>query len=370
MGRVLLLGAFGQGNPGDEALLRAFREGLAPHEVVAASSDPAATRRDHWCAAVPAHKPGTVLAALVRADALVVAGGTIFKTLHASTGRHPRSLLRRSRAAIAAAHALRRPVALVGVGAGALPDRAARRLAVASARAADLLILRDEESAAVLRRAGLGSAVSVGADAAWPVLDTAPRMVESEDRVVVALSFHAGGTHLADRLAVGLAPLLAQGIPVALQPWQVDGTAADDRALAARVAQQAGAGAEVLAPPRDLEEAQAQLARARLAVSLRFHGLVAAAAAGTPTVVVDHEPKLTGLARRLGQPTVAADQLELRLGRAVVDALARPVIPSPAVVAEQTALAREGFARVHVLLDRSTSGLAGAASSRRWSPGS
>ena len=51
-GRVFLAGAFGQGNPGDEALLAAFARGIGDHDAVAASADAPATAAEHGIAAV------------------------------------------------------------------------------------------------------------------------------------------------------------------------------------------------------------------------------------------------------------------------------------------------------------------------------
>jgi len=50
--RVLLAGAFGQGNPGDEALLAAFTRALRDHTALAASAKPAATAAEHGIAAI------------------------------------------------------------------------------------------------------------------------------------------------------------------------------------------------------------------------------------------------------------------------------------------------------------------------------
>ena len=117
--RVLLLGAFGQGNPGDESLCAAFVRALAGHDVMVASADPADTARRHGVEAIPA---GAIPVArtLRQVDAVVVAGGTIFKRLHHSSGRRPSALLASTAALMAGAHAVGCPVALVGVGAGDL----------------------------------------------------------------------------------------------------------------------------------------------------------------------------------------------------------------------------------------------------------
>src|SRR3954471_18693855 len=52
MAAVLLAGAFGQRNPGDEALLRAFVEGLPDHALVATSVDPVHTESRHGIEAI------------------------------------------------------------------------------------------------------------------------------------------------------------------------------------------------------------------------------------------------------------------------------------------------------------------------------
>src|SRR6187402_1444771 len=121
---VLLVGAFGQGNPGDEALCAAFVRALAGDEVVVASSDPDATSRRHGVRAI-ADRPTVVARELRRCDAVVVGGGTVFKTLHRSTGRGATSLLRNACLLSSAAKATGRHVAFVGVGAGDLRGRLA-----------------------------------------------------------------------------------------------------------------------------------------------------------------------------------------------------------------------------------------------------
>src|SRR6185436_18369848 len=67
-GRVFLAGAFGQGNPGDEALLAAFARGIGDHQAVAASSHPEATRAEYKLAAVNRDDLGAVVRELRRAQ--------------------------------------------------------------------------------------------------------------------------------------------------------------------------------------------------------------------------------------------------------------------------------------------------------------
>lgn len=359
-GQVLLVGAFGQRNPGDEALLAAFARALPRHTAIAASSDPAATAAAHPVRAVASDDPVAIARSIARADAVIVAGGTLFKQLHPASGRPPLSLLRRAAALAALTKALRRPLALVGVGAGTLDGSAARGLARAIVRAADLLVLRDEESAARLAEAGAPTPVRVGADAAWTLIpDPPPAAAEpgrtngaapAPARVVVALSHLTGGRDLGERLAGGLAGVLDAGVAVRLDPWQPDG----DSALAADVAARLGSRVEISRPPAGLLDASDRMAGARLVLAQRFHSLVAAAGAGVPALAVAHEPKLAGLARRLEQPAVAPDAPPARLAAAVLDAVDGSPAPVEAIRRER-ASAEEGFRLLRVLLARGRS---------------
>ena len=364
---VFLAGAFGQGNPGDEALLSAFSRALGHLDPVASTCDPRGTEAAHGVTAVERDDVPRVGREIARADAVVVAGGTIFKTLHPSSGRPPLSLLRRTAALATLTRALRKPLALVGVGAAPIQGRPARRLTRSIVRSADLLILRDEESATHLADAGAPTPIRVGADAAWtlvpdPAVKEAPvgaggRAPVSfngsgdEHGVVVALSHLAGGPDLAERLAAGLAPVVDSDVPVRLDPWQPDG----DAELAAEVATRLHHPRVTIAPPpADLEEARDGMAGARLVLAQRFHALVAAAGAGVPALAVAHEPKLEGLARRLEQPAVPADAAPAALADEVLRTVdGAPA--APAAIERERASAEEAFRLLRVLLARGRS---------------
>jgi polysaccharide pyruvyl transferase WcaK-like protein len=349
-GRVFLAGAFGQGNPGDEALLAAFARGLAGYRAVAASTNPAATTAEHHIAAVGRDDVAAVARAIRRSDAVVVAGGTIFKALHPSCGRPALSLLRRTAALAAVTRALRKPLALLGVGAAPLHGAAARGLARAIVRAADLLVLRDEESAGHLAAVGAPTPIRVGADAAWILLPDPEDARAPGGPLVVALSHLAGGRELGEQLAAALQPIADAGIAIRLDPWQPDG----DRELATDVAARLGGRAEIGASPADLPSARDGMTGARLVVAQRFHALVAAASAGVPALAVAHEPKLSGLGRRLGLPVVAPDVPPQSFAGAVLGALDAPPASAGAVRRERTA-ADEAFRLLRVLLARGRS---------------
>jgi polysaccharide pyruvyl transferase WcaK-like protein len=350
---VLLAGAFGQRNPGDEALLAAFVESLGDRPLVATTSDPVLTESEHGIAAVHARDPRAVARAVGRAEGVVFAGGTVFKTLHARSGRRPLELLRNALGVAAATRAAGIPLALAGVGAAPLATRRARALARGLVNSADLLVLRDEESAGLLADAGVPSPFRVGADVSWTRVQTPEAPSARGDAVIVALSHLAGGPGLPARLARVLTPLLRSGLRLRLQPWQVlDDGGTDDLALARAVAAQLPAPVEIVPPPATLDDARDLFAGARLVVALRFHALVAAAAAGVPTVAYAHEAKLASLGERLGQsvvqPAGTADSVGSAMLAAVEDGLAPA---SPEAIERERTRARATMALVRLLLN-------------------
>jgi polysaccharide pyruvyl transferase WcaK-like protein len=362
---ILLVGAFGQRNLGDEALCRAVCRALGDHEVVIASADPERTRTEHGRCAVPA-TARAVATAIRTADAVVVGGGTLFKTLHPASGRRPTALLRNTAMLLTLARFCRVPVALVGVGAGELRGSLPRRLARHIVPRADLLVLRDEESAAVLTDAGVQPPFWIGADPAWLLFDEAdvdgtpsiqprPRRAGSGGRarrVTVAVSHLAAAdqAELEQGLAAALARIAADGWHVRLQPWQHAGAhrGGGDVAVAERLRQLVPA-AEIVDAPPNLHAAAAQFADDDLVVAMRFHALVAAGAARRRIVTIAHEPKLAGLARRLGQIAVPPDASQAVLGSAIEWALTHDP-PDAAAIAAQIALARHTAALLRVLI--------------------
>jgi polysaccharide pyruvyl transferase WcaK-like protein len=301
---IVLAGAFGQRNPGDEALLKAFLRTLPGWSPIATSSHPLDTRQEHGCEAVNVGDP-VALARVVQEARAVVFVGALCNVLCPHAGRRPDKSLRRAVAIALGAKAVRKSVALLAVGVGSLPTARLRSLARHLVHLANLLVLRDEESASVLARAGLRPPFRVGTDAAWVLFGGEPFSPLTAEDAIVALDARSQGPNAVERLASGLQAIRALGLEVRLQPWQINPGAWDDLALARALALRMG-DAEVLPPPEDLEAARRLYAGRHLVVALRLHAAMAAAAAGAPFVGVAHDHKLTAVARRFGQPSIPA----------------------------------------------------------------
>jgi polysaccharide pyruvyl transferase WcaK-like protein len=337
MPTALIVGAFGQGNPGDEALLAsavAAVRARAGWEPLVATAQPGSTS-DRLDVATIEATPTATSSAAVRADALVVGGGTVFKELPPSSGRPPGSLLRRGVALTGIFHARRRPVALIGVGASQVRHPANRRLVRSLAHRADLLVLRDPDSAELLADIGVPVPLRVGADLSWLTSSApAPRQARAMAPLGVAVSHLAGDVGFFDRLTAALAQVVRAGRPVELEPWQGSPMLGEDAQIAGRLGRALAHGVTVVAPPEDLAEATDRMADRSAVVAMRFHAAVAAADAGTPFVAVAHEPKLAAIARRVGQPTIDVSDPAPVMAASIERALLGTP-PAPHAVAEE-----------------------------------
>ncbi|HUI04459.1 MAG TPA: polysaccharide pyruvyl transferase family protein [Acidimicrobiales bacterium] len=358
MPTALLAGAFGQGNLGDDALVESFVSALPEWQLIPTAADPSAVGPTHR-PAVASRDSMAVARRALGCDAVVVGGGTVFKRLHPSTDRRPLALLANAALLVAASSARRRRVAMLGVGAGRLEGPGARHLARYLVRHSHLVVLRDEESAAQLSAAGVPGPFRVGADPAWTLLrppeHSRPRSARS---VLVIPSAWAtagdGWRGMVDRLAETLGRLHASGVELVVQSWQrrVAGSAGDEP-IVAELVRRLGPAVEVAPTPGSLPEAVTTMHQVGAVLTYRFHGLVAAGAAGVPALAITHEAKLRGLARRLGQrmsppafePDILAEDVTAALGSAGAP---------PAVVKEEIARAEEGFRLLRVVLAEGT----------------
>lgn len=360
MPHALIVGAFGQDNPGDEALLAAAVAGVRScdgWEPVVATARRAAATELLGVETVPATAAGVGRAAL-RCDALVVGGGTVFKELHPSSRRPPHGLLANTAVLCRAVSGRQRPVALLGVGAAPLTTRWARKLARDIAHHADLLVLRDPESARILGDVGVPRPLRVGADLTWT--GHGRRLAEPigpASALGVAVSHLAGDDGLEGRLGDAVAAVAGPDRHVEVEPWQGSPRLSPDGRSAARIADSIGTGAVVVEPPLDLADAVHRASRRSAVVAMRFHGAVAAAMAGRPFLAVAHEPKLAGLAARLGQPSIPPSSATPDLV-AAVEALVDSLPPSAESVGDEVE-------RAHASIDLLRLLLAGRGSSHR-----
>lgn len=294
--RIALLGYFGFGNTGDEAVLAAEVEALrdslgAATSFVVISGDPAYTERAHGLPAVSRTDARAVLSALRSADALVAGGGSLLQDV---TSARPVAFYG---GVMGLASLLGTPVFVYAQGLGPLLRPVNRRLAGWALRRSAYVGLRDDDSCELARSLGV-SAVERVTD---PVLGLSLAPVEAGSGLAVSLRPWTGEERWLPAVIAALRSL-ASSVEITLVPFH----AGQDVELARRVADSVDSSVLVVDPSAGYRAVLEAVAGARAVLGMRLHALIAAAAAGRPFVALSYDPKVAAFADRVAQP-VAAD---------------------------------------------------------------
>lgn len=321
--RVLVIGYYGDGNTGDEAVLTAMMRGLRRGRpdlrftVPAYSGDPTLLREAHGVESFPFGDIGRMLDAVDDADLVIVGGGGL---LHDYVDPRPETMFTARHFGLSyycgipwLASCLGKPVMLYAVGVGPLLYPAGRDLTRQAALAADAITVRDAESAAILRGlAGEDLDVEITADAVWQLFPAeggqrllADTGIAGRRWLGVAVRNWNVGVDQARweaELLAGIGPFAAShDLGVLFLPFQHAETGLqNDVDLARRLSGRLrDVPTAVLETPRPPEELAAVLGACELVVAMRLHSLLFACMTGTPFVALDYDPKVPLHARLL-----------------------------------------------------------------------
>ncbi len=359
MPTALLTGAFGQHDLADDAVLEAFVAGLAGWRLFATTLDEDAIMAK-GCEPVSTRDPRALARAAASSDAVVVAGAHALADLAGGRWRRLEHLL--AALALVAEHAItRRRVAMVGVGGLDVGGPLGSVVQRALVRHTDLLVLRDAQGAARLVASGVPGPLRVGADPVWSLIEprdvSVNRGARASRRVVVVPAPLAPGAErsggLLARLATALEVLHSSGFEIVLQPWRSAPARTrarlGDLEIVHQLQERLGRAVSVLSCPGSLGQAIESMGDASLVLTLRFHALVAAGAAGLPAVAIALDPDLVGLGRRLSQPVLSFEADPSLIAETVVRT-GSTAGPSVATIKEEIARAEEEFRLLRVVL--------------------
>lgn len=292
--RVILCGYYGLGNGGDEALLVTLLQLLPAHlSPVVLSGNPAATAQQYGVQAVPRKSPWALLRTLASADALIWGGGSLMQD--STSVQNPIYY----GGLMLLAQLLGCTTLAWAQGIGPLHRPLSRWLARRALRGCAGVSVRDGASAALLSRWGIPH--QQAPDPVWVLAAASAHtdLVLSPPRVAVALRPHPWLTP--QRLAVlgeGLAQFQAQAqvgiVLVAFQPQK-------DRPLAEAI-QGYLSGPSQICEFADPQQLKGLFQEVRLALAMRLHAVIMAAAEGCPCFALSYDPKVKQVMASLDLP--------------------------------------------------------------------
>lgn len=327
--KFLLNGYFGFDNAGDEAVLAAMLadlRSLAPDAVfVATSGNPEQTRQTHGCEAIGRQNPRELLSAIQGCDVFISGGGSLVQDVTSFRNVvYYTTLLR-------LAKMLGKKTMVYAQGVGPLNSSKSRKLARAMFQNADIVTVRDPDSANLLREIGVSREVEVTADPVWNLpFEAQPKRAKTWG--VALRSWPGAPDNSLPRLVGALrATANSQNATLRFLPMQ---PGPDNEILAGLV----NAGEILETRGASPGEILALAASFDLMIAMRLHALIFAASAGVPVVALNYDPKVASLATLLGAPLLQSPSASdlATLPRLVSEA--KPI--APPILADFRAKAR------------------------------
>ena len=351
---VLICGAYGKGNAGDDAILKAILRQLrsinTDMPIYVLSHDPMQTRLRYHVGAVHAFDPFAFLPLMCRVKLYISGGGSLIQN-QTST----RSLLYYL-ASIRMAKFAGCRVLMYGCGIGPVTGSYCRKQAARVIdRYVDAITLREDLSAKELTSMGVTHPkVYVTAD---PALLLAPGSPAAVDSYLLANGLDPAGQYalfvlrpwqgfdekspaLVDAATYvnqkyGLTPVF-----FALEPER-------DLPPSHRVAAQLPCSYHILSAPQNEQYIIGMMQKMRVVVSMRLHTLIFASSVGAPLVALSYDPKVTGFMRYIGQKhcidfaDVTAENLRREIDAAITQPEAYSVTHLHALAQENAAVAQK-----------------------------
>ena len=358
---ILICGAYGKGNSGDDAILNAMVQALRARDpdipLYATTRDPARTALEAGVCGVYTFRFDKLRRVMKRTALYLSGGGSLIQD--ATSSRSLWYYLHSIRSAKRRGN----KVMMFGCGIGPVSRAGNRKRASRTiGRFVDRITLRDPASARELEELGVrGVPVKVTADMAFLLAPAPADRVESvyaaqgirpDERLLILAPRPWGSSEAHDRSFAAAAVRAAK--TYGLRPVLLAMEPGKDRAFCRRIAALAaeeGVDCPVLDAPEDAGTTVGMIRRAEAVLGMRLHSLIFAAAQGRPFAGVSYDPKVAGFVEYIGQGRCCElAKADPELLRGMVDELCRGEDFSPAAQ-RMRALAEENCEIAFALLN-------------------
>lgn len=300
--RAVICGYYGQGNGGDEALLMSLLQ-MLPKQVtpIVLSADPLRTSQRYGVQSCHNRSAVSILRALGQSDCFIWGGGSLMQDVTSLASPFYYGGL------MALAQQLGLKTIAWGQGIGPLRHPLTRGLTKWVLGRCTAVSVRDNKSAKLL--AGWGIAPTIAPDPVWALEGKEISCLSDlpTPRIAVTLREHP---HLTPQRLENLTQALIQlqkatDACILLVPFQ----SVLDRGMADLIAQQLP-GTPKAAPSVSVrvvllenpQELKGLFRGVKMAIAMRYHGLVMAAAAGCTCFAISYDPKVRQLMTELNLP--------------------------------------------------------------------
>jgi polysaccharide pyruvyl transferase CsaB len=335
--RVVIVGYFGYGNLGDEAILSAMladlREEIPDLTFTVVAGDPARIQADHGVETIPWFDVAALTPAIEASDLVIIGGGGLF---HDYWGTDPTGILTSRHAGIAylassamIAALLGKPLMLYGVGVGPLFSKEGREITRSIFEQAQAASVRDEPSRELLEALGIPrEKVLLTADPGFSLRSKSP--LDNRDllaevigadirRPLLGVALRNWNVGISQDIWVEQVALAMEAFlrdhdgQVLLLPFQDHGSGlTNDRVLAETLASRLRQPERVFRSPGGVRASQMLrlISQCDALIGMRMHSLVLAALGDVPFVGLAYDEKVLHVMDQLGRPEFALPLVE------------------------------------------------------------
>lgn len=307
--RILMSGYYGFGNSGDEAILHSIHNNLTSAygglNITVLSKDPKDTRERYGCLAVNRFNIISVIDAIRKSDLLISGGGSLFQDRTSTRSLIYYLLI------VRAAHYMGKKVMLYANGIGPVDKRANRRRVRRAVECADIVTLRDNNSADELRKMGVKRKdLHVTVDPVFTLAGADEQdiaiLLDSigvpKDRPFIAVSvrnwpnmkdFCESIASLCDAMADNY------GYSIVFVAMQVPADAVISELIQKKMKNRS----YLLGRRCEVEELMGVIGRAEFVLAMRLHAVIFAARMNVPIVGLVYDPKMEYYLEMLSMPS-------------------------------------------------------------------
>ncbi len=292
--QAVLCGYYGKGNGGDEALLVSMLEMLPPQvKPLVLSADPRATSKNYGVRSYDRMNSGSVIRALKESQVLILGGGSLIQD--ATSMRN--SIYYGGLMGLAQQFGLQ--TIAIAQGIGPVNNPLTRWIAKRAFSNCTALSVRDAASAALLAEWNI--ACTLAPDPVWSLAATPVTQLTniSSPKIAVTLRSHPQLTNeRLDTLTTALVDLqAATGSHIVLVPFQPT----TDLNIAQQIQAELTDNSQIITLT-DPKQLKGLFQGVDLAIGMRYHSLIMAAAEGCKCWAISYDPKVSKLMTEIDLP--------------------------------------------------------------------
>lgn len=303
MAKLLLVGYFGAGNLGDDAILKGFATGLdgLNFQYRALAGSPERLMRSLGIQGVPKMDFGSVKTAISECDALVFPGGSIFQDVtSAKSVAYYSQLVKEAKKA-------NKKVIMLGQGIGPLTSFMGKRMAAGAFNSADMIAVRDPASVSALRELGVKATPRLTGDCAFllpvPHADEGTSNFGVAGMKTIGVSVRPWGKDKSKSVVKSFAEFVQLLSKNNYVPVMMPMDAEEDVKIIDAIAKIHGGKVPDIRGLTTPAQFQQRVGRMEAVVAMRLHAGILASTMGIPPMMVSYDPKVTAFSNLMGLPT-------------------------------------------------------------------